>query len=76
MKSLKLLVVMLVFSLSVSAKDGENPILNGIKEAGNGIAWMAKTQLCLFAYAMWSWNVGYHCNHPEHWDSIKSIEKK
>lgn len=76
-KFLLMFIISLMFIVTdASAKDSEPTTLDGIKEAAKGVAWMAKTQLCLFTYAIWGWTGLYHCQHPEHWDSIKSIEKK
>jgi hypothetical protein len=72
MKKLKLVVLVMFISLTTFAK--EPNVLDGIKEAAKGVAWMVKLEICKASYVIWGW-AGYHCTHNEHCQALQSLEK-
>ena len=72
MKKVRMLVLMMLISLSTFAKDPT--VIDGIKEAAKGVAWMVKVEVCKLSYVIWGW-MGYHCTHNDHCEALKSLEK-
>jgi hypothetical protein len=72
MKKVRILILLMLISLSTFAK--EPTVIDAVKEAAKGVAWMVKVEICKASYVLWGW-AGYHCTHNDHCQALESLEK-